>query len=91
MQKITYDAKNQTYSTLINDNKSFKVGNIKKYPLNTIQKFDVPKRISILSEFADNCNVNDTIIEVNIIGQVQKSQFWFVQRHNNEPKGILKY
>jgi|GEM_PF-3325504 len=90
-QELTYDAKNKVYSSLLNDNKKFIIESEKKYPLNTIQKYDVPKRINILSEFVDSCNENDTIIELNVIGQIQKSQFWFVKKGSTEPKGFVRY
>ncbi|WP_405368194.1 MULTISPECIES: hypothetical protein [unclassified Nonlabens] len=90
-QSINYQAKNQLYSILINNTKSYRVDSIKKYPLHSIQDFDVPKRISILSTLTNNCNQNDTIIELNVTGHIHKSQFWYVKKDSLEPLGILKY
>ncbi|MEO9953138.1 MULTISPECIES: hypothetical protein [Nonlabens] len=90
-QSINYQAKNQLYSVLINNTKSYRVDSIKKYPLHSIQDFDVPKRISVLSTLTNNCNQNDTIIELNVTGHIHKNQFWYIKKDSLEPIGILKY
>lgn len=90
-QEITYDSKNKLYSSLIKENHNFIIQSEKQYSLKNISKNDVPKRISILSEFVDSCNENDTIIELNLIGQIQKGQFWFIKKDSTEPKVFIRY
>ncbi|AZQ43924.1 hypothetical protein [Nonlabens ponticola] len=89
-QKSIYNAKDITYASLIAEDENFTIENETKYALKSIQDYDVPKRIRILSEFIDDCNVNDTIIQVNAIGKIQNSQFWFIKKDDADPVGFIR-
>jgi len=88
--KSVYITEKTTYSELLN-NTSLKIIDETKYPLSKIKEYDVPKRIKILSKLQNNCNVNDTIVQLDAVGPITRNRIWLIKKSEEvEIREILR-